>query len=54
MSMEMAPAIDPPSGRVPEQDQSDPPKLVGDVDGALLRIWENPSGDRVFASGMIL
>ena len=24
MVMEMAPAVDPPSGRVPEQDQSDP------------------------------
>ena len=32
---------------------SDPPKLVGDGDGALYRIWENPSGVRVFSSGVI-
>ena len=53
MLMEMAPAVDPRPGRVPEQDQSEPPKLVGDGGGALYRIWENPSGVRVFSSGMI-
>ena len=33
---------------------SEPSKLVGDGGGALLRIWENPPGVRIFASGMIL
>ena len=33
---------------------SEPPKLVGDGGGALLRNWENPSGVRVFASDVIL
>ena len=32
---------------------SEPPKLVGDGGGALYRIWENPSGVRVFSSGVI-
>ena len=31
-----------------------PLKLVGDGGGALYRIWENPSGVRVFAAEMIL
>ena len=30
---------------------SEPPKLVGDGGGALYRIWENPSGFRVFLRG---
>ena len=29
------------------------PKNIGDGGGALLRIWENPSGVRVFSTGMI-
>ena len=33
---------------------SEPPKLVGDGGGALYRIWENPSGVRVYLSRMIL
>ena len=32
---------------------SEPSKHVGDGGGALYRIWENPSGVRVFLSGMI-
>ena len=32
---------------------SKPPKLVGDGSGALYRIWENPSGVRVFSLGVI-
>ena len=32
---------------------SEPPKLVGDGGGALYRIWENPSGVRVFSPGVI-
>ena len=49
--MEMAPAVDPRPGRVPEQDLLNPPKLVGDGGGALYRIWENPSEVRVFRWG---
>ena len=51
--MEMALTVDPRPGRVPEQDLLNPSKLVGDGGGALYRIWENPSGVRVFLSGMI-
>ena len=54
MAVKMAPGANPRPGRVPEQDQSGPPKLVDDGSGALYRIWENPSGVRVFSSGMIL
>ena len=53
MLMEMATAVDPRPDRVPEQDLLNPPKLVGDGGGALLRIWENPSRVRVFSTGMI-
>ena len=51
--MEMAPAVDPRPGRVPEQDQSVPPKLGFALGGALYRISYNPPGVRVFASGTI-
>ena len=32
---------------------SEPPNLVGNGGGALYCIWENPSGVRVFSTGMI-
>ena len=51
--MEMALAVDPRPGRMPEQDLLKPPKLVGDGGGALYRIWKNPSWVRVFSSGVI-
>ena len=49
---------DGPDGRSPSRQgvgtgPSEPPKLVGDAGGALYRIWENPSGVRVFLSGVI-
>ena len=49
---------DGPGGRSPSRQgagtgPSEPPKLVSDGGRALYRIWENPSGVRVFSMGMI-
>ena len=44
----------PRPGKVSEQEQSDPPKLVGDGGGAQYRIWRNPSRVVSFRSRLIL
>ena len=49
---------DGPDGRSPSRQgagtgPSEPPKLIDDGGRALYRIWKNPSGVRVFSTGMI-
>ena len=53
MLMKMASEVDPHPGRVPEQDIFDLRNLSV-MAVAMYRIWENPPGVRVFASGVIL
>ena len=53
MAMKMALGADPRPGRVPEQEQSDPRNLSAMAAELCIVFWENPSGVRVFLSGMI-